>query len=311
MDNQKFIIGVEVGGGHVSAALVTTTGAIVPETTKYFRIDSGGNAEDILNKWALPIKSIMTKVDRKLLLGISFAMPGAFDYKNGLALFQGNGKYDALYNINITEELSDRLNLNTPLPMRYINDATAFAIGACWKGEAQNHERAICFTLGTGIGSAFMEHGVPIVSDSNVPKHGCLWHLPFQEGIVDDYFSTRWFVRESETKYGVRVNGVKSLASAARKHAHTQEIFTKFGHNLGKLLGPWIQQYRPTCLCFGGNISQSADLFGEPFREELHNQGVSVKIAFNNQTEELALVGSTRLYEEKMWDKVAMELPSM
>ncbi len=311
MENQKFIIGVEVGGGHISAALVTTAGDIVPDTVKYFRIDSGASADDVLKKWVLPIKSVMNKAKLEDILGISFAMPGAFDYKNGIALFQGNGKYDALYNLNITEEVSDRLSLNTPLPMRYINDATAFAIGACWKGEAQKHERSICFTLGTGIGSAFMKGGVPIVSDRNVPEHGCFWHLPFQEGIVDDYFSTRWFMQESETKYGVKVNGVKSLAAAARKHQHAQEIFARFGHNMGQLIAPWVKRFQPTCLCFGGNISQSADLFKRHLEEELNSHGVSVKITFSDQTEELALVGSTRLYEETMWEKVALELPTM
>ncbi|WP_421897742.1 ROK family protein [Marinoscillum sp.] len=311
MRDIEYIVGVEVGGGHISVALVSSSGTLIPDTLKYFRIDSNGSKEDILTKWALPIKSVLNKVDRSKVQGISFAMPGAFDYKQGIALFSGNGKYNSLYNVNISQALHDKLNLSASLPMRYINDATAFAMGVCWKGEARNHQRVMCFTLGTGIGSAFMEDGMPVVCGDDVPEHGCLWHLPFRDGIVDDYFSTRWFIQESELKYGVSIRGVKSLAATARKHSHAMEIFSKFGQNLGEMLAPWLERFRPQCLCFGGNISQSSDLFKSTLVETLANLGHSPQIVFSSQTEEMALYGSTRLYDPEVWDRIYEELPTL
>ncbi len=107
--------------------------------------------------------------------------------------------------------LNPLLTTQKDLTMRFLNDATSFAVGEAWLGEGRGFQKVVVVTLGTGFGSAFVEDGVPVVSGDEVPKEGCLWHLPFKEGIADDYFSTRWFIGEYENLRGQKIFGVKEL----------------------------------------------------------------------------------------------------
>ena len=50
---------------------------------------------------------------------------------------------------------------------------------------------SLSITLGTGFGSAFISNRIPIVDGPLVPRLGCVYHLPYRDGIADDYFSTR------------------------------------------------------------------------------------------------------------------------
>ena len=72
-----------------------------------------------------------------------------------------------------------------------MNDASSFAVGEAWAGSASKFDRSLSITLGTGFGSAFISNRIPIVDGPLVPKLGCIYHLPYRDGIADDYFSTR------------------------------------------------------------------------------------------------------------------------
>jgi len=84
--------------------------------------------------------------------------------------------------------------------IRFMNDASSFAVGEAWIGNAAGYKRSLFITLGTGFGSAFLEKGIPVVERDDIPPMGCLWHLPFRDGISDDYFSTRWIIKQYDGK---------------------------------------------------------------------------------------------------------------
>ena len=52
-----------------------------------------------------------------LLLGIGIAMPGPFDYNEGISLIRNLGKYDSIFGVNVRQYLSSEFNLN-PLLVR-------------------------------------------------------------------------------------------------------------------------------------------------------------------------------------------------
>lgn len=52
---------------------------------------------------------------------------------------------------------------------------------------AANFNRSLSITLGTGFGSAFIRNHIPIVDGPELPKLGCIYHLPFKDG---DQFNT-------------------------------------------------------------------------------------------------------------------------
>ncbi len=306
-------IGVDVGGGHIACAAVSLPdGEIVGASECRRAVDNQAGKDEILRCWSEGIAHSIAHVGGLAVIGIGFAMPGPFDYRNGIALFEGNDKYDALYGVDVERALAS--HFAGPPPMRFINDATAFGVGATWRGGTDGQRRAagyrtIAVTLGTGFGSAFIDADKPVTTGSSVPEHGCLWHLPFGSGIADDYISTRWFVREFAAIRGWRPEGVREVAEIALDDPDVRSLFVQFGDNLAAVLLPWIKQFSADVLIIGGNVAGAYDLFSGPLRAAMSRYQLKVVVEVNTQTESTALRGGARLFDDSFWKKVCDELP--
>jgi glucokinase len=99
-----------------------------------------------------------------------------------------------MYGCNVMQSISKKLNLPENFPVRFMNDVSVFAVGEALVGKAAKAKRSMSVTIGTGFGSAFIDNRIPIVDGPEVPKLGCVYHLPYGDNIADDYFSTRWFL---------------------------------------------------------------------------------------------------------------------
>jgi len=305
MNKQDLVVGVDIGGGHISSGIVDLSeGVILEGSAFYAKLNSKGSKEEILNLWANVISKSINSVGVQINR-VALAMPGPFDYLNGIALFENTDKYESLYGLNISHELSDRLGHE--FSFRYWNDATAFGVGEAWKGGARDYKKSIFIALGTGIGSAFLEQGIPVFESDNVPLHGCLWHLPYESGIVDDYFSTRWLVAEYEKRSGYPPKDVLDIVE--RNDRYSFELLENLGTNLGELLTPWIKKFDSEVLIFGGSISKSLALF-QPFIEDIFTSNkIKIRIETTQLGEKAAILGAARLYQTEVWDKINTSLP--
>ena len=305
----KIGIGVDIVGSHiVSCAIDMSTGKPVHGTEFEEKVNSKGTKIEIFETWAQAINATIGAVDLSSILGIGFAMPGAFNYKTGVAFYEGIDKYENLYDVNVKKELPEYLS-NNSLALRFMNDASAFAAGEAWYGKAKDDYSSISITLGTGFGSAFIENGIPIVNIPDVPLHGCFWHLPYKKGIADDYFSTRWFVKSYEKLTGHKASGVKEVAIDAANGGESQIIFDQFGNAMGEFLLPWLIKFKPSTLVIGGNVSKAFDLFYPALEKHLQENEIKLKVVVSELMEESALIGSARLLDENYWQKVKDDLP--
>ena len=165
MSEQDLTIGVDIGGSHIHCAAINTkTGALLEDTRVYAKVNNKLSKPEIFNQWAAPLNQILDRLAVDRVKGIGFAMPGAFNYREGVALYKGNDKYEALYGTNVKDSFPAYLN-RPETPIRFLNDASAFAVGENWFGEAKGVRRSIAITLGTGFGSALLEDGIPIVPE--------------------------------------------------------------------------------------------------------------------------------------------------
>lgn len=309
---KKYAIGADIGGSHISCAAVDMEKEqILKETFSSQKIDNKASAEDILKNWSIALAKTISKIEKQQLAGIGFAMPGPFDYANGIALFTHEvAKYENLHGVHVAEKLKESLQLNGS-DVRFMNDASAFAVGEAWLGKASGAPRSLSVTLGTGFGSAFVDEGVPVVERTDVPRLGCVWHLPFKDGIADDSFSTRWFIKKYSDKTGKQAAGVKEVANEAATNSSVMEIFTEFGNNLGEFLGPWLVKFKADALIIGGNVSGAFSLFGPPLEKSLHNQNCHVRISISELMEDAAMIGSARMFNPDYWEKIKPLLSKM
>jgi Transcriptional regulator/sugar kinase len=306
-------IGVDVGGSHVScAACDISERRYLPETFSENDLNNQAPADEIIGIWAKTIQSTIDKVGIKNLSGIGFAMPGPFDYANGIAKFDSSvRKYESLYNVNVAEALKKMLNLPDSFPVRFINDATAFAIGEDWLGKSAGSSRSMAITLGTGFGSAFLGDRLPVISGNEVPKGGCVWHIPFENGIADDYFSTRGFLHRYYEKTGVQIKGVKEITMKVDSDSAAKSLFDDFGYKLGLFLHPWMEKFGVEVLVIGGNISNAFPLFGERMKAYLKAMGSNVRIEISELKESAAMIGSAVLVNDTYFEKILPLLSAM
>jgi glucokinase len=299
---KKYAIGADIGGSHISSVLIDMkTGQMVPESLAEQKVNNQASADEILSDWAVALRRTMNCVAVDELAGIGFAMPGPFDYKTGVALLKNVAKYDNLYGINVGEELKKLLNLPAEMPFRYLNDALSFAVGECWTGKAAGYNNVVAITLGTGFGSAFLTNGVPVIEGNRVPKMGYVYHIPYENGIADDYFSTRWFIKEYFLRTGIQVSGVKEIAERVNQDEDARQVFEYFGNAIGHFLAPLLLKFEAECLVIGGNISGAYSLFGPSFEKALAESNINVKIKISELMESAAMAGSSRLLDEQFW----------
>ena len=277
------------------------------------KLDKHAEANIIFSIWANTIQQAIQQVGKENVVGLGFAMPGPFDYEQGIPLFTGeNNKYEKLYGINVCDALRILLQLPENFPIRFMNDASAFAVGEEWIGKTMGAKKSIAVTLGTGMGSAFIENSLPVTSGSSVPQNGCLWHLPFNGAIADDSFSSRGLVNRYVKKTGKSISNVKNIAIAAQTDEMAKDVFKEFGKDLFHFLKPWLEKFGVEKIVLGGNISLAADLFLPSVKTAMANEGLSlVSIDISELGETAAIIGGARLIEPEYWQKIKSIIKEM
>jgi len=289
-----FIISLDVGGTFVKGCVMENY-EIIDGTIRQFAAKSDQDKETILANFVNIILSLFenykneklkkeeTEVEpfkQKKRIGIGLAFPGPFDYKRGISYIRGLNKYDALYGVSVYEELTERLkdteisDAAEEITILFENDARLFGLGA---STLYPMERLICLTIGTGLGSVFIENGKMITEDERVPREGYLYNQLFQGVPVDDYFSRRGILQSAAAENLLEGNeDVKELANAAREgNKKALKIFRRFGSELGEMLIPHIERFKPDKIIIGGQIAKSFDLFGPSLSERLKPTGTN------------------------------------
>lgn len=310
--NRNLAIGSDIGGSHITSAVIDlVSGNILRETLSERAVNNQAPANEIIGVWADTVAGAMKKVELDIVKGIGFAMPGPFDYVKGICYIKGVAKYENLYGINIKDAVAERLKVPHDFLIRFMNDASSFAVGEAWAGSAIKEKKSLSITLGTGFGSAFISDRIPIVDGPLVPELGCVYHLPYRDGIADDYFSTRGLLGRYKVMTGKELSGVKELASRASSDKVAGDLFADFGEKLGQFLAPWLIRFEAEILVIGGNISHAYNLFGDVFENSLRKENCLCRVALSRLKEDAALLGCAYLLDDDFWKSVQHALPLM
>lgn len=302
----------DVGGTSVKAGAIDSSGQVMKDTISHYESKASGTAAEIFDHFIRMAADMLRKADpevRKMVAGIGYAFPGPFDYEQGISYIQGLNKFEALYGLRFGERLLEGLRSNSPvaarlnpeLLLRFENDAALFAIGEAHYGQAAKARRAVCLTLGTGIGSGFVEAGHLIKQRDDVPDNGWVYHLPYRSSIADDYISRRGLLKLA-CEMGIDLLGrdVKELAEAASGGDEASlRLFDTFGSRMAEALETALKAFKPDAIVLGGQISKSGELFVPSFRRELLRRGIAASVAISGDTLRSTLLGIYHLLHER------------
>ncbi|RBQ11396.1 ROK family protein [Pedobacter miscanthi] len=281
---EKIVLGADIGGSHITAALIDLDKKNeITKTRCRASLNTNAPVEEIIDAWATIIENTMNKHAGRPAW-ISIAMPGPMDYKNGICMIKDQGKYGALYNVNIKEKLAQRLDFSSDA-ISFRNDAVCFLQGEIFSGSLKGMDKAIGLTLGTGLGTAYIKNGEAYDAD--------LWKMPFMKGIAEDYISTRWFVNRFEELAEVKIKDVKDLVDNHHNSPYFRSIFTEFSMNLAKFIYKFVRKKMPLAAVIGGNIVQAEAYFLDDTRKYLAQMmGYSFPVKRSVLGEEAALIGA-------------------
>ena len=257
---------LDIGGTHVSAALVGTNG-LWPGSLVRLPVNEAWPAEQILKTWG---RAALTATQASpVCQRIAVSMPGPFDYDQGIARF--DQKMLALTNLDVNHHLRQQWanTLLEGLPLIFVNDAAAFTLGELRYGKGRGAGRLLGVTLGTGFGGGFVVDGQVLTGGLDVPPGGTIWQLPLRGGVAEDFISGAWLHRQYAQVTEERLE-VQQLAARAQKgDPVARQLFTQFGQDIGDALITCVQRFRPERIIVGGQISRAWPLFFEPAQRAL------------------------------------------
>jgi glucokinase len=288
--NDSLVLGIDIGGSHITAGLVDlSTRTLQEHTVKRQKVNSGDTEANIIAAWAAVINEV-TGGDRDI--GIGIAMPGPFDYKNGISYIIGLEKYESLYGKNVKNLLANELRIS-PKNILLKNDAGCFLQGEIFAGAAQGIKQCIGLTIGTGIGTAKAKNGIA--------EDAALFGTPMKGDIVENFLSTRWFVKRYKQVTGKDVKDVKQLCEFLALDSSLKAIFDEFAENLTEFLKFFIREENPELIVIGGNISNASELFLPAVNKGLKQASLSVPIKRSTLGEQGMLLGSASLWNEQLF----------
>ena len=319
-DSLRQVLVYDVGGSHVSAAVCSeSTYALKGTSRAPLPADGPGPFSAASFKRLIhtlgEAAARNAGLEMSAIAGASLAMPGPFDYENGVSKMRH--KLESLYDVDLKGGLAGRFGWQ-PEQVKFVNDAAAFTLGEAGAGAAKGFHKAIGITLGTGIGCAFATAGRIAIpgdqpgGDPGVPPGGEIWNLPYDGSTVEEFVSTRFLRGQYQKLTGVEAEvaaiadaakggkpcpeledgaSAKSAAHADPKDAHcrAREAFQAFGRNLGLVLNVHAAAFHPDAIVLGGGIARASALFLPATRKAL---SFETKIAISTLMDEAPLAGA-------------------
>lgn len=275
---------MDVGGNGIKAGVMDETGKFQGEI-QWFPARAKEDHETIFSNFADIIAQKETGLpDNKYFSGIGMAFPGPFDYLRGVSLMRGLDKYDAIFGMDIQEEIKKRLPQRRKAEntegcrFLFLHDVEAFALGACIAGPAADCRKVFCLCIGTGAGSAFLDNGNMIKDRKDIPANGWIYKEAFRDGVIDDYLSTRGLMRiagqhfESENV----PDGAELSGLAAKGDPKALAVFCEFGRCVEEAVIPFLKRYGPDGCLVGGQIAKSFSWFGEGLIRFCEDAGIKI-----------------------------------
>ncbi|OIV40910.1 ROK family protein [Flavobacterium johnsoniae] len=292
--NTSYAIGLDIGGTHITAAVINKTEMKVIDFSLYKEsFDSNLPVEQVMDIWKRVINTSIENSKVTDITGLAVCMPGPFDYEKGICWIKDQSKYEHFYGLNVRDLLLESLNLSKDFPVLFENDAVCFGKGEVFKQQENLSKKVMAVTLGTGLGACFIDKGVSISSGNSVPADGEIYNLPYNEGIAEDYVSVRGLLSHYKSLKDAELNnGLELYNLALNGDQSAVKVFETMGEDLATVVIPWLNNFSADHIIIGGKIANASELFLSSFYKTLKESGVEVQVSISTDNEIAALLGA-------------------
>jgi len=312
----KCVIGVDLGGTHVSAGVVSRSGKILGRADVMINADSPAQAvitEDIVGTITRAIAASGVTMER--ISGIGMGLPGNLDSRKGLVLFSPNLNWRQ---VQVREPVEKAYSI----PTFILNDVRCATMGEWHFGNGRGVSDLVCMAIGTGIGGGIVANNRLVLGMSegageighqtiypdgpicNCGNRGCMEALAAGPSIAR---------RAREALEAGRNSIIGSLAGASNQVSArvvglaaqegdplALEIWEETGRIIGIGLSQLVSALNPARILVGGRVALSREFFLPAVKREIESRchlippGSTELLPFAF-TEDAGLVGAAAL----------------
>jgi glucokinase len=257
----RYIIGVDLGGTQLRAALADEAGALVEEVR--VRTDADGGPAAVIDQIVECIEQVRAALpEGAALLGVGIGSPGPLDPYTGIVFTQPN--MSGWVDVPLRDLLAERTGLSIELG----NDANAAALGEWYFGGGIGLRHLVYITISTGIGNGVIADGQLLIGHHGAAAEaghhiidwatGASWEdlaagpglaAAAAEAMVADPRSLLHGMATPET-----VTAVEVAAAAAAGDPLAQRLLDREGELIGIGLVNMLYLYSPELILLGGGV---------------------------------------------------------
>ena len=311
------VIGVDIGGTKVAAAVVDEAGAMIEK----LRVDTPASTPGAVND---AIADLVWKLREKHEVeAVGMGAPGFVSADRSTVLFTPNLSWRAE---PLGAEMTERLKLPTVVE----NDANCAAWAEVRFGAARGERNVVVLTIGTGIGGGIViggqlvrgEYGIAAeIGHMNVVIEGGLRCGCGNRGCWEQYGSGRALVRDAQDFARIspslaqrmlelaggdpdKITGPEVTQAAKEGDPAALEIYRVIAGSIGYGMADLAAALDPAVFVIGGGVADAGELLREPvekaYLERLTGRGrrPNAKVLIAQLSGEAGIVGAADLARE-------------
>ena len=273
-------IGVDLGGSHVTAAVVSEDGKILASHEQ----DLEERAFDAV------VQATETMIDGALkdstadsIVGIGIGSPGNIDLHNGSVVYSPNFQWESV-------PLGGRLRARFSLPIFVGNDARCATLGEYTYGTGRGTSNFVLLTIGTGVGGGIVADGDLVLGNAdgageighhqirahdgficNCGKIRCFEAQASGTGLIRHAFAVRnSFPRSTLLDRKPEKLSSKAIRKAAQAgDRHALAAWQNFAEDLAIGVANVIAFVNPQLIALGGGVSSAGDFMIDAIRDRV------------------------------------------
>lgn len=308
------VVGVDVGGTTVKAALVSGDLEIVRHAEVSTPVDDSGALLDAIGE-------LVERVAGGEARGVGYGLPSLID--------QRQGRVADSVNVPITDVLFlEEMRRRVDLPSAMDNDANVACLAEARVGAASGAEHVVMLTLGTGVGGGLLRGGrlyrgatgfAGELGHTSVDENGprCHGHCP-NHGCLEVVASAGGLVRAALEVVAANPDGRLAASIAAGDQPSARGIIdgglagdadcvaalARVGRHLGVGIASFVNMFNPEVVVVGGGLIAAGDLILGPAAEEagaraLRPSWAQVRLAAAELGNEAGLIGAAAMVLEE------------
>jgi len=254
MNDEKGIVGVDLGGTKIRAAVTARNGSLMGPAVER----PTGNRKSRKTVEAALMRSIQDAVGQSGIAmeqveAIGIGAPGPLDLSTGTILKAPN--LPGLHHYPLRRRVEERFRV----PVRVDNDGNCFTLGEALYGSGRSKGIVLGVTLGTGVGCGVVIGGR--VFHGATGTAGEIWATPYGRSTIEEWFSARGVSGLHQRRTGESRGARQLFQSAESGDREALKTWDRFGYHLGRALAALVNLLDPDLIALGGSVSRAHAFF--------------------------------------------------